>query len=646
MDWIHQIDWLGMLPSVDTLMSVNDVEPLLLAAPIVPIAVKIFGLFKLQIKRKDRKKTTSETTTPTDPIRSVSSVSITRIALKVLFLFYCGTLLGIAGVLSVWKGCLPTVVSIVLLYITMRQTTRSSFLFDLSFAVFGTLSLSLLTTIPVTSKDTLVSVDVNVAAYRSIKDAMTHTPEGGIVRILPGVYKENIFISKNIVLQGLGATQSDVVIASPNSLPTVVIAGDGRMKWLTLLSKNTQPALIFADSVLGAHISDVMVNCSGSTRSSCVASLRSHPLVLHHLTNISINSKLLLSSVVDDESSPETVSIEQSTVISNTGVVQLTSDVVTSDSTNAYIHSATPRHLASVSVVVRWLDASAHWLLIATNHISVFVKIHVSPRMSIVMIYIRRYGKTVGEMIGMGLAATAHVVGVGIQVLWNVLYSGWGMIHRHGGHVVVQVMSQAGNVVWVTLLSLCRYFIAILPSLLGILSSYLNENQLIQLALHLLSLLVTLLVFFSGNIRSIMGGGYLQASLTLSRNLPTAIPILIEYGISLFVFICCYSILPVFLPFINVYITMAVVHVGLPVQSTYTVLKRFQSGLHFRHKSWWITLLMFRIFTLLHPTKVFVVFFVLYLLLQGANGKGKESKEEDKKSKTESAESIDEKKKQ
>eukprot|EP01060_Flectonema_neradi_P004521 TRINITY_DN1292_c0_g1_i2.p1 TRINITY_DN1292_c0_g1~~TRINITY_DN1292_c0_g1_i2.p1 ORF type:complete len:619 (+),score=63.66 TRINITY_DN1292_c0_g1_i2:54-1859(+) len=599
MDWFHQSDWYGLLPSIDSLTSLEDVEPLLVAAPLVPLVVKIFGLFKLRLKMPRR--ASGETTPTTSPkhVQGVSSVSIRRWLYKLLFLWYCSSLLVLSGLIAFWKGSVTAFLSISVLYVVMRQTTRPSFLYDLSFSVFGTLALVLLTTIPIASRDTLVSGDAAVSAFRSINEALRNTPEGGTVRILPGTYDESVIVSKNVVLQGLGVSISDVTIVGDKKRPGLVIASDARVQRVSVVSRSSAPAVVFSDMVAGAHISNMNLECQEETR-TCISAIASHPLVFHHLTNISINDHIIAPTNTTDGLPPDTEGMVQATSINGKGVL---GGAPVAKEVMDFVNQNTPNHLKSFSVVIKWLDVSAHWLLIITNHGSAFFKTHIQPRTAVALALLKRYGKLAIDFTGSAIAE-------GLRLVYN-----------HGGHVVM-------NAVWAILIFLWN---TVLPVVWAMLASYLNENQLVQLALHVISLLITILVFFSGNLAALWkDGGYLQYSLAFSRNIPVVVPILLEYGIGMFAFVCCYSILPIFLPFLNVYVTMAAVHIGLPLQATYTALKRFQKGVHFQHKSWWITLMSFRVFTLLHPTKVFVVVFVLYLLLQKTGGQNDTDKTDKK----------------
>eukprot|EP00756_Hemistasia_phaeocysticola_P015147 Hpha_TRINITY_DN15389_c2_g7::TRINITY_DN15389_c2_g7_i1::g.87594::m.87594 len=118
----------------------------------------------------------------------------------------------------------------------------------------------------------------------------------------------------------------------------------------------------------------------------------------------------------------------------------------------------------------------------------------------------------------------------------------------------------------------------ILMKLWGLVVRYFRSAQLLQCLWHVLSFVATAW-FLAGkpDVKTTFGDKW-SVMRFVGMHSPTLIPVATHYAVGFFAVLCSWLVLPLVLPYVHTYVTMLVVHVGLPAQGAHTLLSRRWPG--------------------------------------------------------------------
>eukprot|EP00754_Rhynchopus_humris_P050081 Rhum_TRINITY_DN8743_c0_g1::Rhum_TRINITY_DN8743_c0_g1_i1::g.29691::m.29691 len=591
----------------------------------------------------------------------------------ILVLFFVACVGAVVYVVTMWNGAVVTLPCIALLFVTARSTKRPAFVYDLCVSVGVCFLLSALTVVNTDTMLTHVVVSQDPAhakAYRTIQEGIDAVREGGSVRVIPGHYRERLVVNKNIYLLGMGASPSDTVVSLPPGAAdsaVLMFASDSVATNIRIEGgaagaaaggggggggDGCTPLVYFGDSFLGSALTDVEVaGCSGA----CLYSVAGHPFLAHRLRRVTLLAggaagekkefdDVLLQTkdevvgmkpgqvcplkVAGAEGSSAAVAAAEAAA-GGKGGPQAGGGALPAKTEVARVVDAVAKttrpHVKTLVLLLRWLDASAHWTIVVYR----WTVKHVLP-------VAVQWGHFAGTHTAAG--GRAFMRGFRSFLCGAVDYVPICPADRHEWMFVVGswVHSMVGDsftYAFVFLIDAGQFFLshvvtpilsyaaAYLPMMaFGFLSGYFATSQYLQVGIHLLSGLGTASYVFSGDLLSLFSNGPFNTVLLLGKNSTVLIPLGIEYLGSVFVIASAWIIVPLILPFINVYVTMILIHVALPLQSIYSFVKRHNKGAWVKRYDYWALMFLGRVVVQLQPTIVFCLVAGVVLFLRHLNG--------------------------
>eukprot|EP00659_Diplonema_papillatum_P003648 gene3648-5676_t len=632
-----------------------DVEPLLLAAGMVSLVFKFYNFVKQvsaaapkpeKARRVDSITTGGRVTKANKkgPVQPSATVPVTKPAVSartvLARVWQCSVLLvsvGIVAVLVVWKGAATTTGLLVLLFCSAhKRGTKGWVLIDLATATTVCLLLSLVTLLHTEGMDALVSTDPTIQAHRTISSAVAFIKDGGTVRVLPGTYHEQVILAKSLTLAGLGTASSDVVISFDGHGPTVVVTNDVSIENLSIEKNSRWQRTVSADgpdtpapigiggSVFGGSGVDhedrtcddtvVMLETDGASRNPspvCLYFFGGHPLLEEVVRNVEFGYASRSVESPEPRVLAELLMSQKVTQVFCDGSVQFANDfaeilepgTVESSAVNRLKWSArrhTPPHVITVGVVVNWLDASAHWIVLLAS----LCKEHGTP----VLIEAADHAWQLGDIFYRAVASFAtgvfNVPTFRPEPPNQIAFEAGALVYNMAGWVIVlsaeYIASFATDVVFPTAMSVAGYlqFIPwvgyiIVDLVVSFLRVYLYVSQYLQVILHAGWFVVTVFLLWSGELTTLSTESYLQKGMSFTKNLPMVAAVA----------------------------SMVVCHVALPIQSTHTLLKRINGGRLYSKPHWWAALLIVRVLLTLYPGPIFAMLAALFFLLRSSGPK-------------------------
>ena len=592
-------------------------QPLFFAAVVAPLVVRVLCLLKFTAPTSPFYSTPpsspsgARTTTATTATRSTKTAKgeTEKTAKKrsyfkffIRALYWCFFLLCftfgavVVYVIAEWKGAAVICPSLFILFLTVRWTTRPSFMLDCLITITLICVLSLLSSVSTATmgQNVIVSQDpAHFHACRTVQDGVDSVKEGGSVRIFPGTYTEAVVVSKNIVLMGMGEHPGDVILRAPppstgsavategscedtsqyydgaalkvvsdSYVSNIQIVADSSEALVTPKKARTievgekeeklndgeiqatpgfakcKPVVYLGDTFLGTVLQDVEVVCNGV----CLLSLVAHPFMQHALHNVTIRGELngtAFDTTLSTHLQGIDVNGESEYNCAHSKEVQ---------SALQSLHHYTERHTATTILILKWVDASAHWAVELYGFVNEYVLPElvkywrvVRDALSVVLNVVMTFACGATNAEGWCPAEKNEQVynmGVALYSLFGFLLVALWEYCVQFANLVVEVLFIAFEGVFVPFLG---WVMRTVPAVMWFcVSGTLASSQMVQVGIHVVWLVGTIVVAFSGDIPALFSSSFLMAMLQISKNLPMLIPIAVcvLWGVALEWLVC------------------------------------------------------------------------------------------------------------
>ena len=608
--------------SVSSMESASDAfwqQPLFFASVMTPLLVRFLCAFKRAPAPRSAAAHKSSAAAGGGTTSSTSAKIASRVfqfLWTILVLFFVACVGAVVYVVTMWNGAVVTLPCIALLFVTARSTKRPAFVYDLCVSVGVCFLLSALTVVNTDTMLTHVVVSqdpTHAKAYRTIQAGIDAVKEGGSVRVIPGHYRERLVVNKNIYLLGMGAAPSDTVVSLPpgaTDSAVLMFASDSVATNIRIEGRangdDCTPLVYFGDSFLGSSLSDVEVaDCSGA----CLYSVAGHPFLAHRLRRVSLLSGGVEKHFDDVllQTKDEVVGFKPGQVCplkvagaagsavaaaeasasaaaagdkggSQAGGGALVAKTEVARVVDAVAKTTRP-HVKTLVLLLRWLDASAHWTIVVYR----WAVKHVLPVAVQWGHFAGTYTAAGGRAFMRGFrsflcgAVDYMPICPADRHEWMFVIGSWvhSMVGDSFTYAFVFLIDAGQFFLSHVVMPLLSYAAAYLPLMAcGFLSGYFSTSQYLQVGIHLLSGLGTASYVFSGDLLSLFSNGPFNTVLLLGKNSTVLIPLgvcdapppspcplsahahpdtQIEYLGAVFVIASAWIIVPLILPFINVY---------------------------------------------------------------------------------------------
>ncbi|KAJ9457108.1 hypothetical protein DIPPA_05838 [Diplonema papillatum] len=386
----------------------------------------------------------------------------------------------------------------------------------------------------------------------------------------------------------------------------------------------------------------VMLETDGASRNPspvCLYFFGGHPLLEEVVRNVEFGYASRSVESPEPRVLAELLMSQKVTQVFCDGSVQFANDfaeilepgTVESSAVNRLKWSArrhTPPHVITVGVVVNWLDASAHWIVLLAS----LCKEHGTP----VLIEAADHAWQLGDIFYRAVASFAtgvfNVPTFRPEPPNQIAFEAGALVYNMAGWVIVlsaeYIASFATDVVFPTAMSVAGYlqFIPwvgyiIVDLVVSFLRVYLYVSQYLQVILHAGWFVVTVFLLWSGELTTLSTESYLQKGMSFTKNLPMVAAVGTEYLAAVFLVLSVWTVGPIILFLISGVASMVVCHVALPIQSTHTLLKRINGGRLYSKPHWWAALLIVRVLLTLYPGPIFAMLAALFFLLRSSGPK-------------------------
>eukprot|EP01059_Diplonema_ambulator_P002517 TRINITY_DN12135_c0_g1_i1.p1 TRINITY_DN12135_c0_g1~~TRINITY_DN12135_c0_g1_i1.p1 ORF type:complete len:572 (+),score=105.33 TRINITY_DN12135_c0_g1_i1:73-1788(+) len=559
------------LPEVS--LDLKGVDPLFLAAAAAPLLLRVLSLVKIRRGRRGGPPSASTSTSSNRGATPPPSPKAKKQIWGKLWVLLALAAGGIGvGICVVYKGLVETLLGVGLLFVGSRFTGNPNILKDVLIAIVTMLFLVVLTLLPVDHSDVIVSTLPNTNTPRSIADAIALSRDGATIRILPGTYNETVHLSKSVIFTGLGVSPSDVTITGD-----LYLTADTKVHNIKVAGN-----LIIGPAFLGGSIVD--------SELGGVKYHGAHPFMEYAVERCKI----------DGIEQPATRYEGKAEVVD--GAVR------------KILEENTSQWVKVVVMGLQWVDTSAHWMVIGAGWVRYLWVEYGEDMVYTTWGYIYMAVSFVLEKAMSLLCGMINTDSVCPGNLDPTLHRVGQVFYEYITHFVMLALSLIVSLLLDTIPS-WTYFI---------LQVYLSGSQYTQLLIHVANFLLTVFILYSGDVSQLVNGKKMQILMNVSTQLHKLIPVGVEYLFSFFVVFSSWMVLPFLLPFLDYYVTLCVVHIFLPVQSTYTLLKRVDSGKHRESRSWWAFLLILRGFILIYPGQTVLFVTGFYMLFRNKEVEGSE----------------------
>jgi len=202
--------------------------------------------------------------------------------------------------------------------------------------------------------------EVGTDKFKTIQAAITAAEPGTTIQVAPGIYRENVVISKNeIHLIGAGAKNTIIIATGGKEYPLSFSSNNATVEGFTLTHEYSDSELeVWDDTVINNAGVNFRHNTTGNTLQNCIVTLNRNGVYLNDCTG----NKIINNVIVNNRTGINmTNNVSGTAIIGNTIANNWTQGLV------YYYLSGTPADLSTVTVTNNTFDGNWYSEILIKN---------------------------------------------------------------------------------------------------------------------------------------------------------------------------------------------------------------------------------------------------------------------------------------